>query len=166
VRALIICMVLAGTACQGDPPARFTSEQDDCSFTELSGWSASRERGSLLLRDDAGSRATIVVRSAAAEGDWVEPRNPALVDRAVRKVLASLPEARLSGPTPVTGELHGTSFDVIFVPRGKSQRYLRRHVVLYGKERVFHVVLTAPHPAAESGAKTLERIVDSFREEV
>lgn len=167
MRALIFSttLVAALMACQSEP-SRFTSAEDACSFSELDGWKAERQKGSLLLRD--GSGATIAIRSVPATGDWVEPRTPELVNPAVRKVLDALPEAELSGPTPVRSGLDGAQFEATFQPAGKERRYLRKHVVLYGQEsdRVFHVVLTAPEDEAEKGSKAFERVVDSFREEV
>jgi hypothetical protein len=79
-----------------------------------------------------------------------------------------LPEARLAGPTPVRSGMSGTAFEVTFVPSGKREAYLRRHVVLYGDEsgKVFHVVLTVPARSADAGVAAFEKVVDSFREEV
>jgi hypothetical protein len=162
----IAIILLAFAACQSEGP-RFTSEDEGCSFSELSGWKTDRAKGSLLLRDP-DSRATIAVRAVAASGDWVEERTPALVNPAVRRVLGALPQARVEGPTPVRAGLDGASFEVSFVPEGQQESYLRRHVVLYGEDsgRVFHIVLTVPEATAETGAKAFDRVVDSFREEV
>ncbi len=162
---LSVSLLATLAACQHEGP-RFTSEEDACSFSELSGWKADRARGSLLLRD--GSGASIAIRSVPATNDWVEPRTPELVNPAVRKVLGALPEAELSGPTPVRTGLQGAAFEVTFQPADKKGRYLRKHVVLYGEEtdRVYHVVLTVPEDDADKGSKAFEKVVDSFREEV
>ena len=154
MRVHLILVVLLGTAaCQSEGP-RFTSEEDACSFTELSGWSADRAKGSLLLRDP-GFRAAISIRSVPATNDWVEERTPTLVNPAVKNILGALPEARVTGPTPVRTSLDGAAFEATFVPRGKQEPYLRRHVVLYGEDsgRVFHAVFTVPQVAAEAGPR-------------
>ncbi len=161
---IIYVLLLAAAGCQSET-TRFTSEEDACSFAELSGWSASRDRDSLLLRDP-GSRATITIRTVRSVNDWVEERTPALVGPAVEKTLHALPQSVVIGPAPVRADLDGASFEVTFVPQGKHERYLRRHVVFYGEEtgKVFHVVLTVPANAAEPATKAFDRVVDSFQE--
>jgi hypothetical protein len=158
-------LTLVATGCQQEGN-RFRSEPDACSFAELSGWTAERERGDLLLRDP-DSAATIAVRAVPVTNDWVEQRKPTLVNPAVKKVLGALPQARLSGPVSVRSSMAGTAFEVTFVPPGRREAYLRRHVVLYGDEsgKVFHVVLTVPARSADAGVAAFEKVVDSFREE-
>jgi hypothetical protein len=167
MRALIpFALLLLSAACQSEGP-RFVSEPEACSFAQLSGWNADRDKGSLLLRHDE-SLATIAVRAVPAGGDWVEERTPALVNAAVAKILRALPQARgVSGPTVVRASLEGAGFEATFIPQGKQEPYLRRHVVFYGEEsgRVFHVILTTPAAEAESSVRAFERVVDSFREE-
>jgi hypothetical protein len=168
MRTYTLCalFVLVG-ACQSEGP-RFTSEDDGCSFSELSGWTTARRNGSLLLRHET-SPATIAIRAVPSVNDWVEERTPALVNPAVARILRALPDVRgVAGPKAVRASLEGAAFEATFVPQGKREQYLRRHVVFYGEEtdRVFHVVLTVPADKAESAAKAFEQVIDSFREEV
>src|SRR3970040_265528 len=110
---LFISLLPAAGACQSEGSgSRFTSQEDACSFTELSGWKAGRARGSLLLRD--GSGASIALRSVPANHDLGEPRTPELVNPAVARVLSALPGAEVSGPTPVRTGLQGAKFEVTF----------------------------------------------------
>ena len=167
--ALLTALV---TACQGsgsDGP-RTTYEDDHVSLRALPGWQARHEREVLVLvgPESAGLQdTTISIHSVPVEGDWVDPRTPETVIPATAKVLAALPQARLA---PVRDAGHpryrGQVFDVTFVPRGKQQPYQRRHAVLVGKSRVYHIWLTAPDGRLEPTAHLFSDVVASVREEV
>ena len=160
-RLAAIALLLFG--CQADSFDRFNSEEDAVSVMALDGWSQSRQRGSLLFTTpDVLDRTTIAVRSAERQRDT---RFGDLVS-ATATVLDGLDEAKVVGPRPIDhGHLKATSFEVTFIPPKRSERYQRRHVVLLGQERIFHVLHTAPEGELGATQEVFSQVVSSLREE-
>lgn len=159
---VLVPLVLACGQPAYDGP-RFTSSQDHFSVAQLDGWSVSREFGSTVF---ANERTTIAIRSVAREGDWVAERTPELVFPAARRVLEALPGAKQVRQTEVdVGDFEAVSFEVEFRPSQKVEAYERRHVVLVGEHRVFHVMHTGPKGQLHPSEVAFKRMLETLREE-
>jgi hypothetical protein len=168
-RRLLVLLSLALAACgssRDDDRRRYVSPTEHFSIHEPSGWSAGRDHGTDTFRSP-DQRTVIAVRSVANDPDRVEPRRADLVLGATEKVLAALPGAEVRGPV-VLDELRyrAWAFDVRFTPPDKQKRVWRRHVVVWGSEHLFHVMVTTTDPElAEPAAKAFAEVLASLREE-
>ena len=167
---LLGLLALASCVVEGDSDRQVLSDRG-FSMMPLDGWTETTTRGDLVFLgpEEMGlQRNTIAIRSARKHGEWSKPRTPDLVVPATAKLLDALPGRRMSRAVPMRGNgLIGAAFDVSFEPRAKDgQRYSRRHVVLVGEKRVFHVLHTAPEGDLEYTAEVFDAVIDSLREEV
>ena len=156
--------------CQAEGGERFVSEEDHFSIREMDGWTVKRDRGAAVFAGAAElglGHNTIAIRSAPLQGDWVEDRTVQGVTLATAKVLEALPKAQVEPSTPVViSGFRGARFDLSFEPRSKKgQRYARRHVVLVGKRRLYHIVHTAPEGDLQYTAEVFDAVVSSLNEE-
>lgn len=166
-----ILLAPALAACQSDAPEGERQAFTDGHFSidVPDGWHSEYERGTVVLVGaETTAHNTIAIRSVARTGEWVAERTPDLVVPATEKSLAALPGA---GPVTPRGAVHvgaleGAAFEVVYQPDvGGGARYERRHVVLVGAHRVFHVVHTAPEGSLDRSAAAFEAAVASLREE-
>ena len=138
---LVVC-VLVGMGCGRSD--RTTLERQGVSFIELKGWKQSTQHGATVFKDP-DSRATIAIRSAPFRSREAGMRDASTVVAATETVLRGLPRAHLRSSRAVKDErFQGRTFDVEFTPAGKRTKYERRHTVLIGEMRIYHVWLTAP----------------------
>jgi len=165
-------LALSMAACQGGGDNSrsgkiHVADQDHVSFAELDGWSLRHDRGT-WVQVGQGERelSTISIRSVDRNG-WSEDRSPELVLPATETSLRALPSAQVHGPKDLDHPVYPASvFAVTFEPRSKKgKRYQRRHVVVFGDQRIFHVLLTAPDGAIENSQKPFDTVVNSVREE-
>lgn len=172
ITMLVAALGLATTACSGEelPGKRETFAKGRFAIQVPDGWTTEREPGAVVFVGDEASaldRNTIAVRSVAREGDWVVERTAELVVPATAKALAALPGAEVTPATSLkVGDLVGAVFDVTYEPvAGNGERYARRHAVLVGRDRVFHLIHTAPVADLARTAASFDIAVKSLREE-
>ncbi len=172
----IIFALLLGTGCTGggesssDPIAthRFVDREGKYSLDAPDAWRASRERGSTVFVLPS-SKQTVVVRSAPKPREMIEGRatTAEAVFDSTEQVLRALPNAALAKRWHFgAADMPAEAFVVTFKPRSTpGKTYQRTHVVLVGRERLFHVVYTTPldEPFATD---VLEGMVAGLREEV
>lgn len=167
--ALTLLVVIGGSACQSSSYDRVFFDDLHLAMADLEDWTLEREPGSLIFVADPdafGDRVTITVRSSRRlEADAPGDGTTTSVIAATEAVLAAMPEARVSEPRLTRrGEMTAAYFDLTFRPRRKAERYDRRHVVLIGQRRVFHLFHTGPQGALEASAGVFEDVVASLRE--
>lgn len=177
MRPRVMMLVAAGAlgallGCQAtDGTKRRVYAEEQFSIAALGdGWEEARERGALVFygpASDGLDRSTIVIRSVPRHGDWVDERTPERVVHATEVTLGALPKVQLGAPTPLARDgLRGAAFELSFEPEsGGGERYQRRHCVLVGPSRVFHVVHTAPAGELGLAASVFETVIGSIREE-
>ncbi len=163
MRAALLFAILLVAACQGTETAteRFTGEDEGFSCELPTAWTSERDKGSVIFTSEAQAKRTVVVRSIA--------RSDTAVDQAFLNatdvVMQGLPDVEITSKRAVTGTLPGMQYELSFVPPRAAGRYARTHVILLGKEHVFHVIETAPLGTATDDA-LLTRLIGSFKEEV
>lgn len=169
VRGLAL-VAFTSLACSASEPAGtrelFTPEHFSINVPD--GWRTERELGSIVFVGGSGvEHNTIAVRSVARRGDWVAERTLDVVLPATARALASLPDAAVTPATRLrVGALEGAVYDVTYRPdAGQGARYGRRHAVLVGPERVFHVIHTAPIGALDKTDEMFEAALASLEEE-
>jgi hypothetical protein len=165
---VIIGSALALAACQTEPGTRFLSSEDSVSFIRPDGWKQHRDRGTLILSlgEEATSPNTIAVRTIAREDGWAEDRTVETVVPATQTVLRALPGSQVSEPAPITERgMKGASFYVRFEPKGAGRAYERQHIVLIGRQRVVHVMHTAPEGFLADTSDAFEQVFETIREE-
>ncbi len=164
-RHAIVGLALFLVACQGEDFDRLSLKDQGLSIRSLPNWELSRDRGSVILRGP--DRATIVIRAVARQDPRSDERTDNAVVVATEKVLRSYPKATLEGPTKVEdSNLDGVSYSLTFRPSGKDRTYERRHVVLFGQGRVYHLWHTAPRGKLKETEKEFAQIVASSQGEV
>lgn len=164
MRAAVVALLLASCAGADLPGTRETFTNEGFSINVPEGWSTERDRGSIVF---VSGHNTIAVHAVARSGEWVVERTPELVIPATARTLAALPSATVSAMKPLkSGDLIGAVFDVTYSPDAvHGARYQRRHAVLVGKERVFHIFVTAPQGELAKSAAWFEIAVKSLEEE-
>ena len=166
-RRLLVTSLVGGlAACQGEAGPRTTIAQESVSFSKVSGYEISHERGAALLTPkDATKSGTIVIRSVRF--DERHDRTPEDVLTATEFALQGLPSASVSAAKDVEdSELPAKEFTVTFNPPGKHGKvYERTHIVLFGEEYAYHVLHTAPKGHLGDIAKDFDQIVNSLEEE-
>ena len=149
------------------PPARHVAREDQVSFTIPDGFRLDHQKGTWVLIGQAGhARTTIAIRSVPVSG-WSEPRTPDTVLPATLATLRALPGAKVKGPEPRKDiRYRSYEYDVVFEPRSRhGEEYERRHVVVFGSNRVFHVLLTAPRRDLVHSRSAFNQVLDSIEEE-
>lgn len=148
----------------------YRSAAEHYSVALPAGWKLTHEYSSLVLAvdGDPAKRDSILVRSAPVDGEWVEKRTPQLVLPATKRAILGLPAARIEAERQVEhGGLPGREWTFSFEPEGKrGARYVRRHITLMGKQRLFHVALTGRPGALDRSRGEFESVLASLKEEV
>ena len=103
-------------------------------------------------------RRAIVVRSLALD----EAGATAKVASATETVLRGLPGVADVVRRPYSGQMRGIEYQLTFDTE-RSGRYARRHILLTGHRRAFHVIETSPTFFADD--TVFLDLVRSFREE-
>jgi hypothetical protein len=171
VRALaaIGALVLLAACQPSDRSARFVSAEDGFSIRALDGWDHRRERGSVVFAapEELGAGSTIVVRAVPLEASAALGRTPDGVFAATETVVQTMPGADVVALREPArhGSMRGLGFRVTYVPPGKRARYDRHHVVLVGRDRVFHLLHTAPAGQLTATAALFDGVVSTLREE-
>jgi hypothetical protein len=169
MRSALSLVLVLSVACQAseENKNRHTAEEDQVSFAIPDGFRLRRDRDTwVLVGQQARSRSTIGVRSVPRDG-WSEDRSPDSVLPATELVLRDLPGAEVTGPVKLSHPAYPAfAFDVVFEPRSRrGERYRRRHVVLFGESRVFHVLATSPDKQSQALKAAFERVLETVREE-
>jgi hypothetical protein len=166
MRHFIIAVLLCGCASTADDRPRSVFEADGFSVATPTGWTSSRELGTVVFRRTDGARGSLAVRSAPLDGEWVEARTLENVIPATQRALEALPEAKVkaTGEVEFAG-MRGASFDVSFRPARGKGIVDRRHIVLVGSTHVFHVFASAQRGDLKDLEPVLQGIVSSIREE-
>jgi hypothetical protein len=165
----VVALLGAVMGCAEMPPEgeRLLFREDRFSIDAIdASWSVGRSLGSVEL---GRGKTTIVVRAVPVAFNSITNRAPSETFLATRQVLDSLPEARVTGPqkVQVNGFAAAAEFDLLFKPPlGGGATYERRHLVLFGTSRLFHVVHTAPEGTLRDSLPELNALVASLREEV
>jgi hypothetical protein len=170
MRGRMVLLVLL-SACQADSGPRWRDTDGHFSVVEPAGWTRGLEKGTTIYYADAVEGAgphSIAIRSVPRRGDWVAERTPELVLPATRQAVLGLPAADLVAETPWSRDgLQGVLYQVSYAPPGgRGARYERQHLVWVGRERVFHVLHTAPAGELSQTADVFDAVVASLREEV
>lgn len=165
-RLLIFTLALFVFGCSSEGFERFKSKKDHLSVRRLSGWSRSRQKGTLVFSaPEEYPGTTIAIRSVVPPKGVLDAGSHKVVD-ATKRVLSSLHRAKVRGPTQLEHEsLSAFAFDLTYEPPDKAKLYERRHVVLISKDRVFHVFHTAPQGQLGATDEIFSKVVDSLREE-
>jgi hypothetical protein len=164
----LLCGCQQGTSDYSGP--RHLAEPDQISFARLDGWTLRHERDTWVqTRRDGESSTSVAVRAVPRDG-WIEegtPRSEESVIPATEEVLRALPGAELRGRTELSHPaFKATAFDLTFIPRPRpGDRVERRHVVLIGASKVFHVLHTGPVGDLARTRRDFERVLRSIREE-
>jgi hypothetical protein len=168
VRFVVVAVLAA--SCGGgterpEPEQIFQNREHGYSVGQPEGWTTSNDRGSTRF-SPANGKQTIVVRSALRPNEIIEgkPTSNDDVIAATRKVLAQL-SPRVGGPNPIDdAELTGVEFELTFKPPSVGTLYQRKHVVLFGQQRIFHVIWTAPQGEGFEEA-AMRLVVSTLKEE-
>lgn len=164
---LVFVLAMGAIGCQADNFERYRSTEDGFSVRKLDGWTTTREKGTVLLRQGSkDSHATIAIRSVALESSERETQTRKTFLDSTAKVLRSYPEAEVHGPTAIDGDPDRMEFELTFVPESKGKRYQRKHVVVFERGHVFQLWHTAPAGHLEETSAAFAKVVDSIREEV
>jgi len=165
---LVIAMSLLATAlavgCSDAPPPpadereRFESKQDELSLVVPSGWAVTHDRGALILASSEHPRRTIAIRSLPLSGGGAAAK----VTSATETVLRNLPGVDDLARRPFSGPISGIEYQLTFEPDHRG-RYARRHLLLTGERRGFHVIETAPDRVGDDAI--FGDLVASLREE-
>jgi hypothetical protein len=162
-------LLLSFAACSSDDALpRYENHDHSVSVQQLEQWEIGEVRGAIQFSPRAAARARhrIVVRSAEKPRE-VREGVPATSDNLVsttERVLKDTPRGTLVRGASIETSLPAAHFVLTFVPRGLTTRYRRDHVVLIGKQHVFHVTYTAPATEAMD-ADAFNSIVKSLEEE-
>ncbi len=164
----VLALVCGMAACQ---PAeeRISFPDEGFSITPLGdGWTQSRERGSIVFSGPARaglSKASLVIRAVPLSDASAKRRDTKRVLPATAYVLGQLPKAHVTiGKSIRRSGLRGKTWHVQFVPPGKTTMYERRHAALVGRNRVFHVFVTAPAGQLGAAQAEFDAAVSSIRE--
>lgn len=135
----------------------------------MDGWTLERQPGALVFVGDPaayGERVTITIQSSKKLAPDVPNADASdAIIEATEVVLRGMPEAEVEpGQRTERAGMKAAYFDASFRPRNRSQRYERRHVVLIGNRRVFHLLHTAPAGGLVASADEFEHVVRSIRE--
>ncbi|MBZ0232447.1 MAG: hypothetical protein K8M05_08975 [Deltaproteobacteria bacterium] len=160
--ALALLFVTVGGCADAelDSAPRFKAEPEGFSCILPDDWQLTRDRGAVILTSTENRRHTLVVRSVPLSAS----RDSANILADTEIVLQGLPGVELEGTRELTGALPSTEYRLTFVPPTSSERFRRRHVVLRGTSRVFHVIETAPSTVETEDVVT--PFVSTMREEV
>lgn len=159
---------LPGRVVQAGETYRSAAEQYSVALP--AGWKLTHEYSSLVVAADRepARRDSILVRSAPIVGGWTEKRTSELVLPATKRSILALRAARIESEHPAEyAGLAGHEWVFSFEPEGKNgTRYVRRHVTLMGKQRLFHVALTGRPGAFDRSKSEFESVLSSLKEEV
>ena len=152
-------------ACSGEPPAptpdereRFESKADELSLVVPSSWTVTHDRGAIILASNEHPRRTIAIRSLPLSGSDAAAK----VTSATETVLRGLPGVDDLARRPFSGPMPGIEYQLTFEPNHRG-RYARRHLLLTGERRAFHVIETAPVRTGDDSV--FVELVGSLREE-
>lgn len=175
MRVATLCLAIAVAGCSSSSSSEGASTRSynrvqGYSVNEPTGWSRQVDSTAATIYRGTGEHAkhTIVIRSTSKPSMLSDrlPATPENIEQQTKVAIMSLPGARLKGTRQIENA-SGPAEELAFTFRpqsGGGRSYQRRHVVIVGATKIFHVFYTAP--ANETvDAEQLDAVVTSLREE-